>query len=154
MDKDMFKRFKKYFNIYELVDESVYNKYGETAWQFIDSKLMESLLVVRESLGKPMTINNWQWGGRFAERGLRHNLSDLVATKSRVYLSAHMMGKAADFDVEGMEAFEVRNWIVDNANLFPHKIRLENEMRGKQINWVHLDVFDNPNNKSVYLFNI
>ena len=148
------KQFKKYFNIKELVDEAVFNKYGEKAWQFIDSKLMESLLVIREGIGKPMFLNDWSYGGKFDERGLRHNLSDLVATKSRIYLSAHMMGKAADFDVHGMKAPEVRKWIVDNQDAFPHKIRLERKLNGKEITWNHLDVYDYKKNPKVYLFDI
>jgi hypothetical protein len=148
------KQFKKYFNIKELVDEAVFNKYGEKAWQFIDSKLMESLLVIREGIGKPMFLNDWSYGGKFDERGLRHNLSDLVATKSRIYLSAHMMGKAADFDVHGMKATEVRKWIVDNQDAFPHKIRLERKLNGKEISWVHLDCYDYKKNPKVYLFDI
>jgi len=74
----MLDRFKKYFNLYELVDKEVYNRYGETGWQFICPMLMECLLVVREGIGKPITINNWKWGGKFSQRGLRHNKSPLV----------------------------------------------------------------------------
>lgn len=151
---DSLKRFKKYFKIQELVDEAVYNKWGATAWQFIDINLIESLLIIREGLGKPITINNWMNGGRFDERGLRHNVSDMVINKTQPYLSAHMMGKAFDFDVKGMEAEEVREWICDNEELFPHKIRLEHKMKGKIISWVHLDVFDNPKNPHIYKFNI
>lgn len=151
---DSLERFKKYFKIQELVDEAVYNKWRSKAWQFIDLSLIESLLIVREGLGKPITINNWSYGGRFDERGLRHNVSDMVINKTQPYLSAHMMGKAVDFDVKGMTAEEVRDWICDNEALFPHKIRLEHKMKDKPITWVHLDVFDYSKNPHIYKFNI
>ena len=151
---NILKSFKKYFKIQELVDEAVYNKWGEMSWQFIDSKLMESLLVIREGLNLPMYINDWSYGGKFDERGLRHNLSDMVINKTQPYLSAHMMGKAVDFDVKGMTAEDVRDWICDNEELFPHKIRLEHKKNGKPINWVHLDVFDYSKNPHIYKFNI
>jgi len=92
----------------------------------------------REGLHKPMTINNWKWGGSFSQRGLRHNRSSMVQKKTSIYLSAHMFGKAVDFDVQGMSAVEVREWIVENEDLFPCKIRLERNLKGKPISWVHL----------------
>ena len=95
---------KKYFKIEELVDKTVFEKYGESAWKFIDKDLLACLLVVREGIGFPMTINNWKWGGNFSQRGLRHNMSSLVKNKTKLYLSAHIFGKAVDFDVQGMSA--------------------------------------------------
>lgn len=147
-------RIKKYFQIHELVDEDVYNKWRESAWKFIDDKLIETLLVIREGLDKPMTINNWKWGGNFSQRGLRHNRSPLVIGKKGVYLSAHMLGKAADFDVKGMTAEEVREWIEENEDMFPHKVRLEHKLKGKIIGWCHIDVYDDPSNPKVYKFNV
>jgi len=144
---------KEYFCIEELVDEQVYRLYGESAWRFIDRDLLEVLLIIREQLDRPITINNWKWGGIFAQRGLRHNQSDLVKRKTRIYLSAHMFGKAIDFDVKGMTACEVREWLEDNEHLLPYPIRLERNLNGKPINWVHLDVIDQGQGK-VYLFDV
>ena len=147
-------KIKEYFCIEELVDKEVYNKYGDVAWKFIDEMLIECILVVREELDKPMTINNWKWGGQFSQRGLRHNMSPMVQKKTRMYLSAHMFGKAVDFDVEGMTAVEVREWIVANADKFPCKIRLERNMKGKPISWVHLDIMSDPYKDKVYQFDV
>jgi len=147
-------KIKEYFCIEELVDKEVYNKYGDVAWKFIDEMLIECILVIREELGKPMTINNWKWGGQFSQRGLRHNMSPMVQKKTRMYLSAHMFGKAVDFDVEGMTAVEVREWIVANADKFPCKIRLERNMKGKPISWVHLDIMSDPSKDKVYQFDV
>ena len=44
---------KDYFDIQELVCRHVYEKYGNNAWQFFDNRLLETLLVIREKLGKP-----------------------------------------------------------------------------------------------------
>lgn len=134
-----------YFCIEELVDEEVYKRFGEYAWKFIDNKLIENLLFVRQELDKPITINNWKWGGQFSQRGLRHNKSPLVVNKNRPYLSAHMFGKAVDFDVKGMTAQEVRSWILNNAERLPHPARLENN-----VSWVHMDVINSG--KKLLLF--
>ena len=150
-------KIEDFFCIEELVSETVFNRYGLDSWQFIDADLLKCLLIIRVGLSSSITINNWKWGGKFSQRGLRENTSRIVSLKTlndKLYLSAHTMGKALDFDVKGYTAPEVREWIVANADKFPCKIRLENELNGKQISWVHLDVFENKKNPKVYLFNI
>ena len=148
------KTIKDYFCIEELVDKAVFDKYGNSAWKFLDETILETLLIIREGLGKPMSVNNWKYGGKFSQRGLRHNMSSLVKNKKRIYLSAHIFGKAFDFDVAGMTAIEVREWIVANADLFPCKIRLERNMNGKPISWVHIDTMSDISKPKVYLFDV
>ena len=109
-------------------------------------------MIVREGLNKPITVNNWHIGGRFEQRGLRDNTQPIVKDKTikgKLYLSAHVLGKAVDFDVKGMTAQKVRQWIVDNHELFPCKVRLEDG-----VNWVHLDVISEEKNPKVYLFKV
>ena len=124
----------KHFKMYELVDEDVYNIHGEGSERFFDPRLLIAIDKLREELKKPITINTWKHGGRFSQRGLRHNMSHIVKNKKRIYLSGHVLGKAVDFDVKGMSSEEVRQWIKDN-DIFDFGIRLE-----KDVNWVHLDV--------------
>tara|TARA_B100000768_G_C11284781_1_gene381561 strand:+ start:365 stop:814 length:450 start_codon:yes stop_codon:yes gene_type:complete len=148
------KTIKDYFIIQEFVDPLVYNKYGEEAWKFIDEKLLDCLLIIREELNSPISINNWNYGGRFTQRGLRHNMSPLVLSKDKLYLSAHLFGKAVDFDVSGMTSIEVRKWIVDNSDKFPCKIRLERNLGGKPITWVHLDIMSDETKPKIYQFDV
>lgn len=130
----------EYFELYELVSPEVYKKYGERAWVFIDPRLIDNLDWLRKELGVPITVNSWFWEGAFEQRGLRENTSSIVKGKTAkgvIYLSGHVLGMAADFDVEGMEAMDVRLWIIKNKRRLPHPIRLEDG-----VNWVHMDVFD------------
>lgn len=147
---------KKYFDIREFVDKITYNEYKERAWRFFDARLLHTIYTLRFHLDKPFTANNWSWGGRFDERGLRTNICPLVAGKKGLYLSAHLRGAALDFDVEGMTASEVRKWILDHQNILPYPIRLEHKYAssGREISWVHLDVDYEPHNPKVYLFNV
>ena len=147
-------KIKDYFHISELVDKTVFDKYGEGAWKFLDETILETLLIIREGIGKPITINNWKQGGNFSQRGLRHNMSALVKNKTRLYLSAHIFGKAFDFGVTGMSAVDVRKWIVENEDLFPFKIRLERNMNGKPISWVHVDTMSDESKPKVYQFDV
>lgn len=129
---------KDYFDIQELVCPHVYNKFREYAWNFFDPRLLDTLLVIREKIGKPIYVNNWDMGGDFSQRGFRCNICALVKEKTaleKLYVTAHNQGMGVDFDVKGMRAEEVRKWITDNQILLPHPIRLEED-----VNWVHLDV--------------
>ncbi len=109
-------------------------------------------MIIRENLGREIYVNNWDSGGEFDERGLRSNVQEILkgkTLKGLLYLSGHILGKAVDFDVKGMKAEEVRQWIVDNAELFTFKIRLE-----AGVNWVHIDVFYEEENPKIYLFEV
>ena len=123
---------KPYFDLDELVCPHVYQKWGEKAWQFLDSDYLHCLLIVRRDiLQKPMYCN----GKGKTERGLRCNRCSIVRGKSGPYLSAHVLGKAGDFTVVGMSAEDARKTIKANASKLPCNIRLE-----KGVSWVHMDV--------------
>ena len=140
-----------YFSVKELVCKHVYERYGENAAMFLDDKLIETLNVIREQiLCAPMTVNNSHAGGNFTQRGLRCNICELVKSKTdagRLYLSAHMLGKAVDCNVEGMTAEEARRLIIAKQELLPYPIRLEDG-----VSWLHIDVYNNGKGEKVYLF--
>ena len=98
----------------------------------MDTAYLHCLLVIRRDiLKKPMWCN----GKGKHQRGLRCNRCPMVRGKSSVYLSAHILGKAGDFDVTGMKAEAAREEIKKNAALLPYPIRIE---RG--VSWLHFDV--------------
>ena len=162
MNRDqIIERLKNYFELYELVSPNVYNKYGESAWYVFRTDTLHCLLIIREKLDKPIHINNWYFakpGERvFDERGYRDNLSNIAEEKTLdgvLYLSGHVLGCAFDFHINGMSSTSVRNWIVENGDLFPCKIRLERRLNGKPISWVHFDTKHSVNNPKVYLFDV
>ena len=49
---------------------------------FIDTKLIKVLDQLREHFNRPITVNNWMWGGNLEQRGLRANLDELVKNKT------------------------------------------------------------------------
>lgn len=138
----------QYFQLYELVCPEVYNKFGDRAWGFLDEKLLVTLDWIRRTLDRKITVNNWYNGGRFDERGLRCIQCKMVHDKcmqGQVYVSGHILGRAADFDVDGLEAGEVRVWLAANKDKLPYNIRLENH-----VSWVHLDTEDTG--KKIHIF--
>jgi hypothetical protein len=156
-DEKIYEDIKKFFLIEEFVSPKVYKKHGERAWKFLCPRLLHTILIIRKEIGKPITINNWHTGGSFKQRGLRSNLGYIFLSKFKkgiLYLSGHVLGVAVDFDVKGMTAQQVRVWLVQNQDILPYKIRLENKLKGKPISWVHLDMLWEKKNPHVYLFNI
>jgi len=129
------------FHLTELVCKDVYDKYGDMAWLFLDEKIVITIDTIRRLLNKPITINNWWDGGSYSQRGLRCNICDIPKGKTindELYMSAHCLGMAVDFDVKGMTADDVRLWIAVNKDKLPYNMRLE-----KNVSWTHLDCYNN-----------
>ena len=128
----LIKELHNYFQIPELVCDHTHSKWGERAWQFLDTDYLHCLLIIRRDiLQVPMTCNT----KTATQRGLRCNRCELVKEKKNVYLSAHILGKAGDFTCKGMTAQEARSRIRNNAHLLPCNIRIEDG-----VSWLHFDV--------------
>ena len=135
---ELISKLKQNFSIKELVCKHCYDKFGEDAWQFISIKLLSILYTLRyEIFNKPITINNWHKGGSLSQRGLRCNMCQLVKDKTNVYVSAHCLGKAIDFNVQGIDSSQVFDVIKYNIDKFKYPIRLEKDTDG----WTHIDVY-------------
>lgn len=137
-----------YFELQELVCPHVFIKYKEFAFNFFDTRLLIMLDTIRDRIGRPIYVNDWQVRGDKDQRGLRCPQCEIVKNQTELYMSAHCLGKGADFEVPGLVAQEVRDWIIKNKNLWPYPIRLE-----KNTSWVHLDLFSNNSDSKVTLFN-
>lgn len=134
---NLIKQLKPYFSIRELVCPHVYNRFKESAWQFISTELLSTLLVLRTKvICKPIIINNWSINGPYSQRGLRCNQCELVKNKKSVYLSSHCIGKGVDFSVSDMSAEDVRKQIKENVSKFEYPIRIE-----EGTSWVHIDCY-------------
>ena len=140
-----------YFELKELICPDVFKFYGETSWQFFDPRLFVTIDKLRERLNKAMFVNNWNEGGEFTQRGFRCiqcQLEQDAFKNNKMYCSPHSRGQAIYFDVQGLVAEEVRQYIIKNPNLLPYPVRLE-----AGVNWVHMDVVDNYIGDKVVLFN-
>lgn len=142
---DIIKELAKYFGIAELTCPHTLKRFGERGWQFFDTDILHTLLVLRRDIIKsPMTINN---GSTYTQRGNRCNCCALVKSKTTNYMSAHILCKAFDFDAKGMTAKQAREKIIANANLLPVNIRLEDG-----VTWVHFDTMAYDSKSKVTLF--
>lgn len=143
--EEILTEIKKFFNVEELVCGHTFERWGEKAWNFLDTNYLWCLLIIRRDIIKlPMWCNSKTQ----KQRGLRCNRCQVVRSKTSVYLSQHIFGKAGDFTIVGMKPEKAREKIKENADLFPCKIRLEDG-----VNWLHIDVMDQAGiNDKVYIF--
>ncbi|MBQ6198192.1 MAG: hypothetical protein IJK44_03025 [Bacteroidales bacterium] len=134
--KQIIDDLKIYFKIQELVCNHAFEKFGEKAWQFLDTDYLHALLILRRDvIGLPMECNNAK--KKVFQRGLRCNRCEMVRKQKNVYLSAHCLGKAGDFTIIGMDAETARQRIKAHADDFPCKVRVE-----AGVSWLHFDVMD------------
>lgn len=132
--EEILKEIRRYFDITELVCDHTYAKWKEQSWNFLDTMYLWCLLIIRRDIIKlPMWCNS----KTAKQRGLRCNRCQMVRSKSSVYLTQHLFGKAGDFTITGMKAEAARKKIKENAHLLPCKIRIEGG-----VDWLHFDVMD------------
>ncbi len=115
----------KHFKLQELVPANIFNTFGETAWQFLDKRMLMNLDFIRNTLGLAVNVNGKQFNYRgYDDGGYRTNQSQ------------HRFGRAVDFDVVGMTAQQFREWIKLNYQKLPEpNVWIEDE-----VTWVHMDV--------------
>lgn len=128
-----------YFVIQELVSPVVFNTFGDFAWSFFDEKYLQDLDLIREVSGSPIIINDWLWGGKFTQSGLRTNIDPIVVAKKRPYCSGHVLAKGFDLkDGNGnnRELYE-RVWRLMLQGRLKGFTRLEHIQHTPS--WVHVD---------------
>lgn len=119
------------FGIKELVSKGTYDIRGEKSWQLFDSRLLETIDMLRDKYGKT-TINDWSWGGTSHWRGLRTADSKYYSAYSQ-----HSFGRAADLIFNDVTAESVRQDILANPNdpVFKYINSFE-----EGTSWLHIDV--------------
>lgn len=135
---ELINKLKNNFSIQELVCPHCYKQFGEKSWQFLSTELLSVLYTLRYQLFNcPITVNTWANAGTLSQRGLRCNKCSLIKDKKNVCLSAHALGKALDFNVNGYSTDQVYSKIKENIDMFDYPIRIEINTT----TWCHVDVY-------------
>ena len=134
----------KYFHVQELVDSYTFKKYGSTAFQFFNPKLLFTIDQIRSYFGKPMIINNYHIKGKLQWRGLRTKQCTIGA-----HYSQHRFGNAVDFNIMDIDAEEIRKTILINYNSYQFQYITAME---RNTTWVHIDFrnYDKESNGILY----
>ena len=127
----------KNFVLKELVSPEILKQFGEKAWEFFDERLLRNLQFLRDNLG-PIRVNN---GTTFKYRGFD------ACEYRKNGVSQHNHGRGVDYDVVGMPAQKVREWILINQDRLPEP----NCWIEDGVDWNHMDVRCSDK-KGVYVF--
>lgn len=127
-------KISTHFSIYEFVPKEIYAKFGDKSLQFIDQRVIDIAEVVRQRFEKPVTINNWNMGGNFNNRGFRSPDCAIGA-----FYSQHKAGRGIDINVQDIEVVDVYNDVIKNFDLYKKVGLTTIEDISKTPGWTHLD---------------
>lgn len=101
----------KHFIAQEYICKEIYNSLPNKNFSFflIDARILVFQELLRFLTNKQIIINNYIFGGKFNNRGLRNQNSGIGAKYSQ-----HNFGRATDFDVLSISADDVRKIIIEN----------------------------------------
>ena len=149
----MEKRYKpKYFAVHELLPPKLYTadmysseEARERGYLYFDEKLLITIDVIREIIGKPLICNTWYMDGNRQNSGFREQNCPIGSRTSQ-----HKLGKAVDLVCHYYTGEEMRQMIIANQDKLPFPIRMET---GEEISWLHIDTKDmDYKGKKIYLF--
>lgn len=122
----------KHFDLVEFLPKEVYEKLtAETKWKgwmMLDERMLRHADQCREAFG-PLTINNWNIGGKRNESGLR-----VPGMATYNPFSQHSFGRAFDCVSSTWTGEKMRQYILANKDKFPYVTRME-----KGTSWLHSD---------------
>lgn len=95
-----------HFFLDEVISPEIYKQCGMMSASFISERLIFGVEKLRRALDKPITINNWMFGGEFKHSGLRP-----MDCAEGAKWSDHKFGHAMDIKIAGMHSFDVQIYI-------------------------------------------
>jgi len=131
-----------HFEIHELVDKETYNSLGEKSVWMLNPKAVDGLVKIRKHFNKPMTVNNWYWGGKLENRGYRSIYSTTGAK-----FSQHRVGNAWDINIKGISSDMLNDYLVKNYRKFGITTI---EDKSFTPTWTHID-FRNTGQKDLLI---
>jgi hypothetical protein len=138
----------KHFNLKELINPNIYERYGDHAWKFLNPLILSSIDALREAIDSPIIINDWQWGGNYKDSGMREVDSSVGAS-----YSMHKFGNAMDLKFPESSVDIVYDYILDNQEYW-YDIgirRIENIKYTPT--WVHIDCSNTDLLDKIVIFN-
>lgn len=123
-----------YFELYELVPETIYQKHymkPRQIWGMFDDRLLKTLHNLRHRYG-PMVMNTWFWKGKSTMRGWRP-----WNTLTGAMFSQHKFGRAGDLIPVKADVECIRQDILKDPFHPDFEFITCIEMN---ISWLHVDV--------------
>lgn len=126
---------------------SSYNMIKNNIWRLIDSKVIETLDLLRKRFG-PVIVNDYLFGGNNKYRGYRPSI-EIIQNNVGTFTSQHCFGRAIDCVFKSISVDEVREDIYEQPNLACYKYisAVENN-----VSWLHFDVRAWDKSKGILFF--
>jgi hypothetical protein len=124
-------KLTKNFSLQEFIYPNLFNEEKEKCIRYLDPRIVNACQIIREKVGKPITINNWHTGGDFRFSGLRPFDSAVGAMRSQ-----HKFGRAADLKIQGMKGDEMRAVVRKYWSLLKGQITT---IEDDTDTWLHID---------------
>lgn len=122
----------KHFKAHELVPPSIYERFGERSFMFLDERILRLCDALRDRFGSA-TINNYKYGGDRVASGLRSPDSPYYSPTSQ-----HSFGRAVDILFKDYSAEHVRDQIKSGCFDFCHIVSSMTLEDG--VSWLHIDI--------------
>lgn len=105
-------KFAKDFIYEEFYSEKFFNEFKDRPYiiyNAISPKLICLVQFIRKDINKPVTVNNWRFGGDYHYSGYR----EAGCAVGSIY-SRHRLGLCADLKVRGVDAPELQQYLKDH----------------------------------------
>jgi len=116
------------------VPQSIFKTYGDRSSIFVDKRILEIYIVLKDKYKIAPTINNYHLGGQLQNRGFRIPTSIVGAL-----FSQHKFGRAEDFNISGWKSKDLWNDIISNPQFLIDVGCTTIEDINFTPTWVHLD---------------
>lgn len=129
----------------QVVPPSMWELFGVQALDKMDQRICEFIEEFREYVDVPLTANDWSWGGRFSQRGVRDYKQYGTHEKMAKSRSDHITGRAIDLVSSSLTAHELRVKFIEKEQYWFEKyginfIEVGTLNGGDPMTWFHAGI--------------
>lgn len=97
----------------EVLPPDIYNERGVRGLELMSEPILQFIDDYRGDIKVALTVNNWSWGGKFTQSGLRND------SGTGAKYSQHRYGNAVDFRSIHKTGHELRKHFIENKDKYP-----------------------------------
>ncbi|MCP3681981.1 MAG: hypothetical protein GY861_04750 [bacterium] len=129
----------------QVVPPSMWERWGVQALDKMDQRILEFIDEFRKDCGVPLTANDWSWGGRFTQRGVRDVNQYGTYEKMEASRSDHITGRAIDLVSSKLSGNELRLVFIKHKDKYFEKyginfIEVGQLSNGSAMSWFHAGI--------------
>lgn len=129
----------------QVVPPSFWERWGIQAIDKMDQRICEFIEEFRKDCGVPLTANDWSWGGKFTQRGVRDVNQYGTYEKMAKSRSDHITGRAIDLVSNILTGHELRKIFIEKEEYYFKKyginfIEVGTVRNGSKMVWFHASI--------------